>query len=187
MEKIIIHASGILLYILLLPGCSPSGTEKVPAYEEEAPTGSDTSVRAGPAPEPGQYEARDGLIFLSWKNLADVVFEWKYHEEMGRKILLPVFSPSLRAIEGREVQISGYVIPLEEAGVEEYTVLSAFPYTQCFFCGGAGPESVMDILPKEPPGRLRMDQKVSFRGRLRLNGQDLMYLNYILEDAVLVE
>ncbi|MCB9267633.1 MAG: DUF3299 domain-containing protein [Lewinellaceae bacterium] len=180
MRKIFIHASVIFFYIMLFQRCSRSGVDEAPAYEEKAPTSSDTSVRANPGSEPGP-------IYLSWKGLADVSFEMKYHEMAQAEVPIPIFGENIQAVAGKEVQISGYVIPLEETGEESYIVLSAFPYTQCFFCGGAGPESVMDILPKEPLGRLLMDQKVTFRGRLRLNDHDLMYLNYILDDAVLVE
>jgi len=56
-----------------------------------------------------------------------------------------------------------------------------------FFCGGAGPETVIDILPKNKlKKRLTTDEKITFKGKLRLNANDLDYLNYILDDAELV-
>ena len=66
-------------------------------------------------------------------------------------------------------------------------MLSAYPYTQCFFCGGAGPESVIDVLAEELTNHFSMDDIVTFEGQLRLNATDLNYLNYILEDAVLAK
>jgi hypothetical protein len=32
-----------------------------------------------------------------------------------------------------------------------------------------------------------MDDRVTFKGRLRVNDSDVMYLNYILDDAELVK
>lgn len=120
---------------------------------------------------------------LTWATLADVEFSWEYSTELGQEVPFPVFSDTVKQLEGRLVTLTGFVIPLEETGDETIIVLSAFPYTECFFCGGAGPESVVDILPKEPLGRHRLDEKATFRGRLRLNDDDFMYLNYILEEA----
>jgi hypothetical protein len=66
-------------------------------------------------------------------------------------------------------------------------VLSANPYSSCFFCGQAGPESVMEIQLLKQYDGLRMDQVITFEGRLRLNADDIYQLNYILEEAEVVE
>jgi hypothetical protein len=46
---------------------------------------------------------------------------------------------------------------------------------------------VIDILAGSKLPRLSVDEKSTFRGRLRLNDDDLRYLNYILDEAELVE
>ena len=56
-----------------------------------------------------------------------------------------------------------------------------------FFCGQAGPESVMEIQMVKQYDGLRMDQVLTFKGKLRLNTDDIYQLNYILEDAEVVE
>ena len=66
-------------------------------------------------------------------------------------------------------------------------MLSANPYSSCFFCGQAGPESVMEIQLLKQYDGLRMDQVITFKGKLRLNADDIYQLNYILEDAEVVE
>jgi hypothetical protein len=130
----------------------------------------------------------DGAILIDWKMLSDVTFEDEYNEEVQAYVPYPTFGAKLRAIEQRTVQIKGYIIPLEETGDETILVLSAQPYSSCFFCGGAGPESVMDIkLEKKDQRKFITDERLTFRGRLRLNDSDLYYLNYILEEAVLVD
>lgn len=130
------------------------------------------------------FQYLDGTLKLTWKMLSDVVFTDEYSEEVQAYVPYPTFGAQLEAIKGREVLVEGYVIPLEETGDETILVLSAQPYSSCFFCGGAGPESVMDI--KLRPGTNRKfttDDRITFRGRLRLNDDDLYFLNYILEDA----
>lgn len=54
----------------------------------------------------------------------------------------------------------------------------------CYFCGGAGPETVIEI-------RVRQDipvtsERVELEGRFRLNSADLNRLMFQLEDAILV-
>jgi outer membrane murein-binding lipoprotein Lpp len=130
------------------------------------------------------FEYEDGVLRLTWKMLTDVVFTDEYSEEVQAYVPYPTFGAQLQAIEGREVLIEGYIIPLEETGDETILVLSAQPYSSCFFCGGAGPESVMDIkLRPDEKRKFTTDDRMTFRGKLRLNDDDLYYLNYILEDA----
>ncbi len=128
----------------------------------------------------------DGIAQLNWDLLGHVEFEERYTQEINRLVPYPLFHPQIRALQGEKVRITGYVIPLEETGDETILVLSAYPYTQCFFCGNAGPESVMDIVLKRRNKDLSMDEKVTFQGKLKLNDTDLYYLNYILEDAEIV-
>lgn len=124
-------------------------------------------------------------IPITWKTLSDVTFFEKYNKEYDFNVLYPKFGPKVKAIEGKIVEIEGYAIPIEELGAD-ILVLSALPYSQCFFCGAAGPESVMDIKSKKKL-KVKMDKKLRFRGKLRLNESDLSQLNYVLIDAELIE
>ena len=98
--------------------------------------------------------------------------------------MIPTFGDNLHALEGKEVLIKGFVIPLD-VSLNLY-VLSANPYASCFFCGGAGPETVMDIVFAEKQ-KFRTDEYVTLKGRLKLNADDVYKLNYILEDAEIVK
>lgn len=127
-------------------------------------------------------------VKLNWVQLSDMTMEYRYNEEFGFDIPYPIFGDEIKAVEGKEVTLEGFVL-LIEAEDEEIVILSKYPYSQCFFCGGAGPESVVDVLLKEDSKDhgLRMDQRVTFKGKLKLNTEDLDHLNYIFEDAELVE
>lgn len=159
--------------------------------EEEDTTPSDSKQSDATSTysfEPDRYKYKDGHIILTWEELARVTFEEDYHEGVEEYIFRPIFSDTLKALDGKKIMIEGFVIPIEETGDETFVVLSGLPYLQCFFCGGAGPETVIDILPKgKLKKRLTTDEKITFKGRLRLNADDLDYLNYILDDAELVD
>ena len=45
----------------------------------------------------------------------------------------------------------------------------------------------MDVQLKDQKKRFKQDAMVTFAGKLRLNDSDLDYLNYILDDAVVVK
>lgn len=128
-----------------------------------------------------------GTEEITWKTLTDVTFYEEYNEEFDFNVLYPKFGQSILALEGKEVIIEGYAIPIDELGYEDILVLSAMPYSQCFFCGMAGPESVMDIKAKEKLEDIRLDKKLRLKGILKLNVKDLSQLNYILQDAVLID
>lgn len=141
-------------------------------------------------PEPEDtisYTFIDNHYDISWKDLSRVDFEERLNEELKTMVAYPIFHPSIKKLDGQKIQIKGYVIPLEETGDETIVILSAFPFTSCFFCGNAGPETVMDIQLKKRGLRFKQDAMVSFRGKLRLNDSDLDYLNYILDDAEVIQ
>jgi hypothetical protein len=55
----------------------------------------------------------------------------------------------------------------------------------CFFCGGAGPETVMDVFATNPVEYSA--EQVTLRGKLELNATDINRLMYALTDAELVK
>ncbi|MGB0165916.1 MAG: DUF3299 domain-containing protein [Luteibaculum sp.] len=121
---------------------------------------------------------------IDWKVLSDVSFTEEYSDELASYIMIPDFGPKVKALEGKKVLISGYMIPLDVE--QNQYVLSANPFASCFFCGNAGPETVMDIIFTSKK-KLRTDEYVSVAGVLKLNTRDIYHLNYILEEAELVK
>ncbi|NNF33231.1 MAG: hypothetical protein HKN68_03935 [Saprospiraceae bacterium] len=119
-----------------------------------------------------------------WKTLAKITYKKEYDEFLGFKIDKPVFSAPIKQMEGQEITIKGYIIPVE--GYKSHTefIFSAFPYNMCFFCGGAGPETVMEVLASEPVKYTA--ESVTLVGKLVLNADDINSLMYKLEDARLI-
>ena len=122
---------------------------------------------------------------ITWELLKNVEFDVIWSEEFQAYYMVPKFSESVKEMDGKEVQIRGFIIPVDI--VQDYYVLSANPYSSCFFCGQAGPESVMEIQMIKKYEGLRMDQVITYKGTLKLNVDDIYQLNYILEDAEIIE
>lgn len=120
-----------------------------------------------------------------WNVLADVSYGMRFDEDLEYDVEYPIFSEKIKASEGKEVEVKGYMIPLEELTGQNFFVLSAFPYNMCFFCGGAGPETVMEVNTiKEIPFT---EEPILIKGKLELNQFDYNHMMYILNDAVLVD
>lgn len=96
------------------------------------------------------------------------------------------FSEGVKELEGSTIQLSGYVIPLESQISYKYFILSRYPYQSCFFCGAAGPETVIEVYAKAKASELGMDKRITVRGKLVLNQKDPLHLFYMLEDAEVI-
>ena len=119
-----------------------------------------------------------------WKTLGKITFKKQYDELLGFKVDVPVFSQEITNMEGKIVTIKGYIIPVEGYKSHKEFVFSAYPYNMCFFCGGAGPETVMEVYAKEPIKYTA--EPVTIKGRLELNSTDVNRLIYALNDVVLL-
>jgi len=118
---------------------------------------------------------------ITWDQLADVRFEETYDEGTGTFYDKPVFGPMIQTMEGSDVKITGYVIPMD-VNLNVY-VVSRFPFSSCFFCGNAGPETVVDIQMKDKSITFKNDDRRTFCGRLVLNTGRYSELPYILESV----
>jgi hypothetical protein len=119
-----------------------------------------------------------------WKTLGKITFKKQYDELLGFKVDVPVFSQEILNMDGKVVTVKGYIIPVEGYKSHKEFVFSAYPYNMCFFCGGAGPETVMEVYAKEPIKYSA--EPVTIRGKLELNSTDVNRLIYALNDVVLV-
>jgi hypothetical protein len=66
---------------------------------------------------------------------------------------------------------------------EDFYVLSRYPFANCFFCGGAGPETVVDLQFSNDPREYATDERLTFAGELKLNADDVYQMNYIIVGA----
>ncbi len=122
-------------------------------------------------------------IEITWKTLTDVRFSDKYSEEVDAYYYYPHFGSSVRALDGKELFIKGYMLAIEPK--KDIYILSRNPFASCFFCGNGGPESIVELKLKPNHPKFKMDQVVTIKGRLKLNWDDVYQCNYILEEAEL--
>lgn len=120
-----------------------------------------------------------------WKTLARITYKKQFDELMGFKVDVPVFSDGVKALEGTEVTVRGYIIPIEGYKSHNEFILSAYPYNMCFFCGGAGPETVMEVTATE--GIEYTAEAITVKGILRLNDTDINRMMYSIEEVELVQ
>lgn len=130
-----------------------------------------------------QVAAQSGTNNI-WTTLSKITYKKEMDELMGFKIDKPVFSDPIKNLEGTEITIKGYVIPVEGYKSHREFIFSAFPYNMCFFCGGAGPETVMEIEAAEPVEYTT--ESITIKGILELNSEDINRLMYKLTNATLV-
>ena len=121
-----------------------------------------------------------------WEVFARVKFTEKFFSDLSEYYLVPFLDSRIRACEGKVMTLKGHYLPLdlEEPNV---IVLSKYPYSMCFFCGGAGPESVAEIYFSSKRPRFKADQVITVKGRLVLNDRDIDHMNFMLKDAVLID
>jgi hypothetical protein len=116
-----------------------------------------------------------------WNELADVSFVIK--QVNGYEIELPKFGNKVLALKGKRIPVKGYLIPLSESGSDSRFMLSSMPFSSCFFCGAAGPETVIELLPKQ---KIRFTENaIVVEGILVLNDKDIDRHMYILKDALI--
>lgn len=121
----------------------------------------------------------------TWDFFAKTKFESKYNEKLKEYLVYPNFPADLKAMVGKEMTIEGYYVPFAADG-GTYIVISKFPMSQCFFCGGGGPESVAEVNFAKQTSKFQVDDLIMVKGKLKLNAEDLDHVNFILEDAVLI-
>lgn len=114
-----------------------------------------------------------------WKKLLNVDWEYKYSDEFEMDVPLPIFPKDVKKMDGAEITIRGFVLPVETT--DGSIIISYYPFSSCFFCGGAGPESVMAIFLKNE--REIDEEEATFKGTLHLNDEETGLI-YELKDAV---
>ena len=116
-----------------------------------------------------------------WKTLSKVTIEKRFDEVMNFEVDYPTFSEEVKALDGKEITLKGWMIPLDELRDENYFVLSALPFANCFFCGGAGPETVIEVFTNEEYDFT--EDRITVTGKLKLNADDPTQLMYVMSKA----
>jgi hypothetical protein len=114
-----------------------------------------------------------------WHTLAEVGFKKELRN--GYEVEVPLFSNHLKSWNGKKIKLKGYVIPVGEVGDENKFMFSSLPFNVCYFCGAAGPETIVEV---ESIEKVKFtSQSIWMEGILQLNEKDPDRHIYILKAA----
>jgi hypothetical protein len=120
---------------------------------------------------------------LTWKLLAQIKYLKKPSKDYPEGVMYPVVNPTLKAKNKKAITMSGFIIPIDNKNY----ALSKNVFASCFFCGQAGPETIMGIKFKNPGIKLKTDQYVTLQGTFRYNDSDVDDWIYHIENAVITK
>lgn len=113
---------------------------------------------------------------VSWETLAQVQLVPQ------KNIYLPRFADAVLKLEGKEVKLQGFMLPLGIGEKQTHFLLAANP-SECAFCMSGGPESFVEVRAKA--GLKYSIDAITVKGRLELVKNDpAVGLFYRLHDAV---
>lgn len=119
-----------------------------------------------------------------WRTLAMIKMEKQFSSmEEGKELR---FGPLIKRMEGTEITVRGYIIPLSGKKGQSHFMFSAYPYSNCFFCGKAGPESVMEVFVKDDKKLDYSEKIIKLKGTFNIRSSDPNDIMYQLSDAVLI-
>jgi hypothetical protein len=103
------------------------------------------------------------------------------HRKEGEK-WLAVFDPQLKVLDGKQVVVEGFIMPLDATEKQRHFILSALPLDGCNFCAPGSPWQMIEV--KAPAGVKYGFDQIRISGKLTLM-EDINYgLYYLLTEAV---
>jgi hypothetical protein len=115
-----------------------------------------------------------------WKELADVSFETVESQE-GYPMDVAEFGEKVKNLKGKKIRLKGYIIPLEELRGQKYFIFSRYPFNLCYFCGAAGPETIVEVRSQEEI--LFTEDLIELEGLFETNASDPDHMMYLLLEA----
>ncbi len=128
----------------------------------------------------GTWLVQQPARLITWNDLTDVKFTRQFIKEEDMYFLMPKFGERVKKLNGEKLRIKGYMIPVDPA--DKVYILSARPMASCFFCGGAGPETIIQLNLKTKR-KFKTDEVWIVEGKFRLNADNLEECNYILDEC----
>ena len=122
-----------------------------------------------------------------WMTLGLVTFKSTFNPELLIEEKTAKLSPAIEKLDGKEIEVEGYIIPLTGQVSQSHFMLSKYPQSTCFFCGKAGPETAMQVFMRDNKKIKIIERKVKVKGTLYVNPKDASNLLYTLENATLTE
>ncbi|HEY9007074.1 DUF3299 domain-containing protein [Ohtaekwangia sp.] len=123
--------------------------------------------------------AYKGFPSLVWPKLYNITFV-KTQDRLG-EVDKPVFTDAVKALNGKQITLPGYMVPFENGMKGNHFMLSSLPLNACFFCGVGGPETVVEVFSTKPIAYT--EKPIEIQGKLMLNDRNPDQMIYIVENA----
>jgi hypothetical protein len=127
------------------------------------------------------YEVPEGVV--GWDTLGNL--------DVRTEVIAPLqatfhtdYSKEIKALDGQEVKLMGFIFPLEGGLEHERFLLTAWP-PSCPFCLPAGPSQMVEVFCEEPIEFT--EGAILIAGRFELLKDDPSGLYYRMHDAAEVE
>jgi hypothetical protein len=143
-------------------------------FEEIPPTTVESTVFQ-PLDERAAQDSLPKSDHALWAVLAKS--EVNFSEENG---FTAKIAPEVKALDGKDVSISGFMLPLEEGETFTHYLLSLRTPT-CFYCPPGTPTEVIEVFMAKP---MAFDENlITVKGRFALTSNKDMGIFYVLKDA----
>jgi hypothetical protein len=120
---------------------------------------------------------------IAWKDVMDIYAKEVRFSEKNPTLAIKGQGMSLKEIEGKKITITGYFLDLDPDG--EWFMVSKNPFATCFFCGGAGPETVIELLKyKNVKKKFKTDDIVTVTGTIKMIAENEDDVGFVIHNAI---
>jgi hypothetical protein len=120
---------------------------------------------------------------IPWQLLRQVKLVEGKQKGAKAALMLPEFSAQIKELDNKEVKIYGFVLPLSTSQKQKHFLISPLP-SHCPFCVDQGPDSMVEVIAKNPLDYSPWEPIV-ISGKLELVNDQ--YLFYRLSNAEIVK
>ncbi|MDG1041094.1 MAG: hypothetical protein P8H13_02095 [Polaribacter sp.] len=121
---------------------------------------------------------------ITWQNVVEIYAKEFRLTEKNPTSVLNANTLSLKDVANKKITIKGYFLDLDPNG--EWYILSKNPFATCFFCGKAGPETVLELLGfKNEKKKFKSDDLVEVTGVFNTIYTPEGKVSFVLEQASL--
>jgi hypothetical protein len=175
-------STGLALVSLLAIGVAAFGAGVAQAFSKEQLQDSGLIDPSEiPSVHNTLYQVPDGVV--GWDTLGKLDVRTEVIAPL-RAIFHTDYSAEIKALDGRDVKLMGFIFPLEGGLEHERFLLTAWP-PSCPFCLPAGPSQMVEVFCEEPIEFT--EGAILMAGRFELLEDDPSGMYYRMHDAEEVE
>ncbi len=125
------------------------------------------------------------LMSKTWETFDMLMY--KVTKKDGQTIYTPHFPPQLAALDGKTVQLQGYMVPLKAGYKHNTFMLSVLPIQQCMFCGQNGIPAMVEVTLTGGTKKRIYETPITVKGKTILNSKQNNRLEIWITEAIIVE